>query len=66
MEEVLPEWFDQAETILITAGASAPEVVVQELIQFLEDNYQAEVENAIVRKESVRFPLPKELRAIQT
>tara|TARA_R110000868_G_scaffold297999_1_gene558278 strand:+ start:68643 stop:69785 length:1143 start_codon:yes stop_codon:yes gene_type:complete len=66
VEEVLPEWFDQAETILITAGASAPEVVVQELIQFLEDNYQAEVENAIVRKESVRFPLPKELRAIQT
>ena len=65
VEEVLPEWLEQAETVLITAGASAPEVVVEELIQFLEANYQAEIENAIVRKESVRFPLPRELRAIQ-
>ncbi|WP_417389013.1 4-hydroxy-3-methylbut-2-enyl diphosphate reductase [Gimesia sp.] len=65
VEEVLPEWLQQAETVLITAGASAPEVVVEELIQFLEANYQAEIENAIVRKESVRFPLPRELRAIQ-
>ncbi|HAH44824.1 MAG TPA: 4-hydroxy-3-methylbut-2-enyl diphosphate reductase, partial [Planctomycetaceae bacterium] len=65
VEEVQPEWLQQAETVLITAGASAPEVVVEELIQFLETNYQAEIENAIVRKESVRFPLPRELRAIQ-
>ncbi|WP_339727339.1 4-hydroxy-3-methylbut-2-enyl diphosphate reductase [uncultured Gimesia sp.] len=66
VDEVLPEWLEKSETILITAGASAPEVVVQELIQFLKDQYQAEVENAVIRKESVRFPLPKELRILQS
>lgn len=66
VDELLPEWLENCETILITAGASAPEVVVQELVQHLEDHYQAEVENAVIRKESVRFPLPKELRKLQT
>lgn len=66
VSELLPEWLEGCETILITAGASAPEVVVQELVQHLEDQYQAEVENAVVREESVRFPLPKELRILQS
>jgi len=66
VDELLPEWLEKCETILITAGASAPEVVVQELVQYLEDHYQAKVENAVIRKESVRFPLPKELRKLQT
>ncbi len=66
VDELLPEWLEGCETILVTAGASAPEVVVQELVQHLENQYQAEVENAIIREESVRFPLPKELRALQS
>ncbi len=66
VDEIKPEWFEGCETILITAGASAPEVVVQELVQFLVDQYQVEVENAVVREESVRFPLPKELRILQS
>lgn len=66
VDELLPEWLEDCETVLITAGASAPEVVVDELTRYLEDQYQAEVENAVVRKESVRFPLPKELRILQS
>ena len=66
VDELLPEWLEDCETVLITAGASAPEVVVDELIQYLVEQYQAEVENAVVRKESVRFPLPKELRILQS
>lgn len=66
VNELLPEWLEECEAVLITAGASAPEVVVQELVQHLEDHYQAEVENAVVREESVRFPLPKELRILQS
>lgn len=65
LNELMPEWLEGCETILITAGASAPEVVVQELVQYLVDEYEADVENAVVREESVRFPLPKELRALQ-
>lgn len=66
VDELLPEWLENCETVLITAGASAPEVVVDELIRYLDDQYQAKVENAVVRKESVRFPLPKELRILQS
>ena len=66
VNELLDEWLEGCETILITAGASAPEVVVQELVQHLEDHYGAVVENAIIREESVRFPLPKELRSLQS
>lgn len=66
VQELDPQWLEECETVLITAGASAPEVVVQELVQHLEDEYQAEVETAVVRQESVRFPLPRELRALQT
>ncbi|QDT29134.1 4-hydroxy-3-methylbut-2-enyl diphosphate reductase [Gimesia panareensis] len=64
VQELNPEWLENCETILITAGASAPEVVVQELVQYLEEEHQAEVETATIRQESVRFPLPRELRAL--
>ncbi|MBC8291498.1 MAG: 4-hydroxy-3-methylbut-2-enyl diphosphate reductase [Planctomycetes bacterium] len=50
------------ETVLITAGASAPEVVVEECINTLVERFGAEVESVVVREEHVSFPLPKELR----
>lgn len=51
-------------TILITAGASAPELVVQNTLQWLKDHFNATVEEQEVRKEEVYFPLPKVLRQI--
>ncbi|QEG02556.1 4-hydroxy-3-methylbut-2-enyl diphosphate reductase [Stieleria maiorica] len=56
--------FSESDTVLITAGASAPESVVQETIAWLQREFEAEVETATVREESVEFPLPKPLRAI--
>jgi 4-hydroxy-3-methylbut-2-enyl diphosphate reductase len=64
VQELNPEWLESCESILITAGASAPEVVVDELVQYLVEHYQAEVETATIRSESVRFPLPRELRTL--
>ena len=52
------------DTVLISAGASAPEVVVQECVDSLVEKYGAEVESIIVREEHVSFPLPKELRLL--
>ena len=52
------------ETILITAGASAPELVVQNTIQWLKERFNATVEEQEIRREEVYFPLPKVLRAI--
>ena len=63
--ELKEEWFQDCKTVLITAGASAPEVVVQECIDHLIQTYNATVSNVVVREESVHFPLPKELRVLQ-
>ncbi len=60
--DIDPNWFTGEETVLITAGASAPESVVQETIQWLIDRFAATVEESVIRKEEVYFPLPKPLR----
>jgi 4-hydroxy-3-methylbut-2-enyl diphosphate reductase len=61
--EIDPAWFKGHETVVITAGASAPESVVQDCIDWLRQRYAAEVEERTIREEEVYFPLPKELRA---
>ena len=48
--------------MLITAGASAPEQVVQDCVQWLQARYDATVEERTLREEEVYFPLPKEIR----
>jgi 4-hydroxy-3-methylbut-2-enyl diphosphate reductase len=57
-------WFHGAETVLITAGASAPEDVVQECIRYLQVQFAATIVEEWVREESVHFPLPKSLREL--
>jgi 4-hydroxy-3-methylbut-2-en-1-yl diphosphate reductase len=57
-------WFTNVDAVLITAGASAPETVVDATIQFLKDQFQATVESHSIREEEVYFPLPKELRIL--
>lgn len=61
--EIDPGWFTGDETVLITAGASAPESVVQDCVRWLKDRFGATVEERTIRQEDVYFPLPKELRA---
>ncbi len=63
-EEIDAAWFQGDETVLMTAGASAPEVVVNDCIEWLQNKYNATVEPAIIREESVNFPLPKVLRQL--
>jgi len=57
-------WFDGVETVVITAGASAPESVVEECVEYLKSRYGAQVESRTLRLEDVHFPLPRELRGI--
>ena len=61
-DDIELSWFDGDETVLITAGASAPETVVEDCVRFLKANFQATVESRTVRAEEVHFRLPKELR----
>jgi 4-hydroxy-3-methylbut-2-enyl diphosphate reductase len=65
VHELNRDWFLGVKTVLVTAGASAPEVVVQECLDFLVKNYGATVELAVIREEHVSFPLPRELRVLQ-
>jgi 4-hydroxy-3-methylbut-2-enyl diphosphate reductase len=51
-------WFQGDETLLITAGASAPESVVQECVELLRWRFGGSVELQAVREEQVRFALP--------
>ncbi|MFO1007424.1 MAG: 4-hydroxy-3-methylbut-2-enyl diphosphate reductase [Planctomycetaceae bacterium] len=62
--ELKDEWFVGVETVGITAGASAPEVVVQETIETLKSRYGATVEDFKTRDEHVFFQLPRELRML--
>ncbi len=62
--EIRDEWFRPTDTVLVTAGASAPEENVQECVEYLKTRFGATVESRIVREEHVSFPLPRELRAL--
>lgn len=64
VSEIQPEWFEQDATVVITAGASAPEVVVEECIEYLRTNFNAEVVEETLREENVHFNLPKELQQL--
>jgi 4-hydroxy-3-methylbut-2-enyl diphosphate reductase len=62
--EIDDHWFGEADTVLITAGASAPEEEVQECVEYLQRRYGATQESRTVREEHVSFPLPRELRVL--
>ncbi|MBX3434338.1 MAG: 4-hydroxy-3-methylbut-2-enyl diphosphate reductase [Pirellulales bacterium] len=62
-QDLDPAWFAGVDTVLVTAGASAPEVVVEATLDYLRDKFAATVEVRSLREETVSFPLPKELRA---
>ncbi|MFM7056091.1 MAG: 4-hydroxy-3-methylbut-2-enyl diphosphate reductase [Planctomycetota bacterium] len=62
--ELQHAWFNSSSTVLITAGASAPEVVVQECLAWLEKEFAASVEQVTLREEHVHFAMPRELAAL--
>ncbi|MGN7610483.1 4-hydroxy-3-methylbut-2-enyl diphosphate reductase [Magnetococcales bacterium HHB-1] len=54
-------WFNQVTCLGITAGASAPEVLIDELLESLQDRIDR-VDLLSVSKENLAFPLPKVLQ----
>ena len=55
-------WFGPDQTVVVTAGASAPEDRVVECVEFLERHFAATVEERGTRQENFEFPLPVEVR----
>src|SRR5579871_3598594 len=60
--EVNPAWLEGAQTVAVTAGASAPENLVEELVLFLQKQFGfGAVEELELKEEDVRFHLPSDL-----
>ena len=55
------EWLDGVESILLTAGASAPEMLVQGVIEYFRQRGPLEVSESEIMMEDVHFKLPAEL-----
>ncbi len=63
--DINPEWVRHAKAVGITAGASAPEVLVTEVVDYLKQFGSPDVEELTVIEEDVEFMLPKELVSVQ-
>ncbi len=61
-DDILPEWLDNIERIGVTAGASAPEVLVNQVIEALKNHGGTEVVEYPGREENTVFAVPLELR----
>lgn len=61
-KDIKLEWLENVEKLGITAGASAPEHLVTEVVEFLQNNFKAEIHQLKVVEENIRFNLPLELR----
>ena len=61
--EVKDEWFAGVEVIGVTSGASVPEILVNDLLKYLDEHGYSDVEEVRSSEETLLFALPKELRA---
>lgn len=60
--ELKEEWFTNVKKVGITAGASAPEVLVQEVLQKIRKLGVLSIQKLVSSEETVKFPLPKGLK----
>tara|TARA_R110002072_G_scaffold101568_1_gene223651 strand:+ start:10915 stop:11865 length:951 start_codon:yes stop_codon:yes gene_type:complete len=60
--QIQARWLDKAKSISVTAGASAPEILVQQVVDRLKELGAKSVEEAGGRTESIVFSMPKALR----
>ena len=64
--DINPDWVKNARAVGISAGASAPEVLVADVVEYLKRFGASEVEELTVIEEDVEFSLPKELVTIKS
>jgi 4-hydroxy-3-methylbut-2-enyl diphosphate reductase len=60
-EDISLNWFDDVRTLGLTAGASAPEVLVREIIDALAMHFDLDEQQVTTAEETVTFKLPREL-----
>lgn len=60
--EIQEEWFEGVSTVGVSSGASVPEELVEEVIDYLAGKGFGDVETVTTAEEDIQFSLPKELR----
>jgi 4-hydroxy-3-methylbut-2-enyl diphosphate reductase len=58
---IKPQWLEGVKNVALTAGASAPECLVEEVVEFLRGKGYTQVREVEVMPENVRFGLPPEI-----
>ncbi len=65
VSEIDPNWLQGVNSLLLTAGASAPEHLVQEIMDWLRNAFSATIEERVVTSEDMHFELPRSLRVLK-
>lgn len=60
-DEIDLSWFDDVQTLGLTAGASAPEILVREIVNHLSVHFVLDEQQVRTAEESIIFKLPREL-----
>jgi len=60
-DSINPAWLEGVNTVAVTAGASAPEVLVKDVVEYLQAQGYGDVDEVEVMPENVRFGLPPEI-----
>jgi 4-hydroxy-3-methylbut-2-enyl diphosphate reductase len=60
--EIDPRWLDGVRTVGVSSGASVPELLVQEVLDFLAARGFSDVEEIVTAEEKLAFSLPRELK----
>ena len=60
--EIKDEWFEGVQTVGVSSGASVPEELVSEVLDYLETKEFGDVRTVTTAEEDIQFSLPKELR----
>ncbi|ENM5854284.1 4-hydroxy-3-methylbut-2-enyl diphosphate reductase [Vibrio mimicus] len=64
-QDIYPEWFENASLVGVTAGASAPEELVNQILDRIKELGATSVEEVLGREENMFFEVPKELQIKQ-
>lgn len=65
-KEIDDAWLEGVRTVGVTCGASVPELLVREVLEFLDERGYSDVEQVTTSTETITFALPRDLRPART
>ena len=65
-KEIDESWLEGVQTVGVTCGASVPELLVREVLEFLDEHGYSDVEQVTTSTETITFALPRDLRPART